>query len=133
MRSARERRIAKGSRANARPAAMVHLLVTTAALVLSGTFASAATISNRDDKEQKLTIIEGEAKADQILKPQQVLEKVCLKGCIVRLNDSEDDEYQLDPEDIVSIEDGYLYHDSPDAPPAPPPAVAPGVQVAPKQ
>ena len=109
----------------------------TAALVLSGISASAATISNRDDKEQKLTIIEGEAKADQTLKPQQVLEKVCLKGCIVRLNDSDDDEYQIDPEDMVSIEDGYLYHDSPDAPPekmpGDQPAPAPSPAPAPKQ
>ena len=107
-----------------------------AGLILSGIFlqashVSAATLTNRDDKEHKLTIIEGDAKADQVIKPQQVVEKICMKGCVVRLNDSEDDEYQLDPEDVVSIEDGYLYHDSPDAPPngaapAPtPPAPAP--------
>jgi hypothetical protein len=101
------------------------LAVCFAALILSGTPSSAATVSNRDDKEHKLTIIEGEAKSEQALKPQQVLEKVCLKSCIVRLNDSEDDEYQLDPEDIVSIEDGYLYHDAPEAPAAPAPGVQP--------
>ena len=104
----------------------------TAALVLSGTLASAATISNRDDKEQKLTVIEGDVKVDHTLMPQQVLEKICLKGCIIRLNDSEDDEYQLDPEDMVSIEDGYMYHDSPDAPNAAP-ATAPTPQPAQKQ
>ena len=93
MRSARERRCTKRARVQTYPAATLYLALFTAALILSGTSASAATISNRDDKEQKLTIIEGEAKADQTLKPQQVLEKVCLKGCIIRLNDSEDDEY----------------------------------------
>ena len=115
MRSARERRCFEG-RASARRFMTLHYAVCTAALIFSGIAAEAATISNRDDKEQKLTIIEGETKSDQTLKPQQVLEKVCLKGCVVRLNDSDDDEYQIDPEDIVSIEDGYLYHDSPDAP-----------------
>ena len=127
MRSARERRCAKGQRVQARSSFTLHLAVYTAVLVLSGISASAATIANRDDKDQKLTLIEGEAKADQVLKPQQVLEKVCLKGCIVRLNDSEDDEYQIDPEDMVSIEDGYLYHDSPDAPASTPPAAGSAV------
>lgn len=104
-----------------------------AVLVLSGATASAATISNRDDKEQKITIIEGDAKADQVLKPQQVLEKICPKGCVIRLNDSEDDEYQLDPEDVVSIEDGYMYHDSPDTPPNAPATTAPSTQAPVKQ
>ncbi len=104
-----------------------------AVLVLSGAIASAATISNRDDKEQKITIIEGDAKADQVLKPQQVLEKICSKGCVIRLNDNEDDEYQLDPEDVVSIEDGYMYHDQPDTPPNAPAATAPPTQAPVKQ
>jgi hypothetical protein len=142
VRSARERRCFKLGRAHARNNATLHFAMFSAALVLSGISASAATISNRDDKEQKLTIIEGETTVEQRLAPQQVLEKVCLKGCIVRLNDSDDDEYQIDPEDMVSIEDGYLYHDSPDAPAekmpgdqaAPPPAsTAPAPAPAPKQ
>jgi hypothetical protein len=89
------------------------------ALVLSGAAVSAASLSNRDDKEHRVTIIEGDAKRDELLKPQQVVDKICLKGCVLRLNDSEDDEYQLEAEDLVSIEDGYLYHDTPDAQPAP--------------
>ena len=127
MRSARECMCTRGPLPSGRPLSALHVTLFTAALVLSGISASAATISNRDDKEQKLTIIEGEAKVDQTLKPLQVLEKVCLKGCIVRLNDSDDDEYQLESEDVVSIEDGYLYHDATDAPPGTaPPAATPG-------
>ena len=104
-----------------------------AVLVLSGVAATAATISNRDDKEQKITIIEGEAKTDRVLKPQEVAEKICSKGCVIRLNDNEDDEYQLDPEDVVSIEDGYMYHDSPDAPQNAPTTTAPSTQAPVKQ
>ena len=98
-------------------------------LVSTGTAALAASLANRDDKDHKVTIIEGETKTDQVLKPQQVVEKICLKGCVVRLNDSEDDEYQLETDDAVSIEDGYLYHDAPDPQPAPGAAPKP----APKQ
>ena len=76
--------------------------------------ASAISVTNRDDKEHKLTIIEGDAKVDQVLKPSGSIEGVCLKGCVIRLSDSENDEYELEGTEVVSIEDGYLYYDGPD-------------------
>ena len=87
----------------------------------------AATVTNRDAKEYKLTVLEGDKAQHHTLKPSSVLQDVCPKGCIVRLNDSENDEYELEGTEIVSIEDGYLYYDVPDAAPAagagaPPPA-----------
>ncbi len=94
-------------------------------LALSLTFATtgahaagSVSITNRDDKEHKLTIIEedGAKKTDHVLKASQVLEGVCLKGCIIRLNDSEEDEYELEGSEVVSIEEGYLYYDGPESP-----------------
>ena len=122
MRSARKHRYLRNTGSSTRIAA--NLTVCLAVLVLSGLPTSAATISNRDDKDQKITIIEGETKNDSVLKPLQVLEKICLQGCVVRLNDSEDDDYQIEPDDVVSIEDGYLYHDAPEASVQPPAAAA---------
>ena len=131
MRSARKSRCACRAKI---PAAFT-LTVSLAVLVFSGAAAPAATITNRDETEQKITIIEGDAKSDVVMKAQQILDKVCPKGCIVRLNGSEDDDYQVEAQDIVSIEDGYLYYDAPEAPTAstppsggattPPPAAAP--------
>jgi len=95
------------------PSAAIGLL----AGLLMATDAQAISIANRDDKDHKVTVIEGEAKADHTVKPAAVLEGICLKGCVVRLNDSEDDEYELEGPEVVSIEDGYLYYDGPDAPP----------------
>ena len=63
-------------------------------LLLSTTAAHAVSITNRDEHDHKLTIIEGDSKADHMLKPAQALSGVCIKGCTVRLNDSEDDEYR---------------------------------------
>ena len=91
-------------------------LVASTAIVLA-----TASVTNRDDKDHKLTIIEGEKKQDFTLKPNQVLENICPTGCVLRLNDSEDDEYQLEPKDIVSIEDGYLYYDNQEGETAPEP------------
>lgn len=85
-------------------------------LLSSTTAAHAVSITNRDEHDHKLTIIEGDGKADHMLKPAQALTGVCVKGCTIRLNDSEDDEYQLEANDVVSIEDGSLYYDGPDAP-----------------
>ncbi len=89
-----------------------------AALALSSTVVWAtASVTNRDDKDHKITIIEGEKKQDFTLKPNQALEGICAQGCTLRLNESEDDEYQLEATDVVSIEDGYLYYDNAEAEP----------------
>ena len=86
---------------------------------------AAATVTNRDAKDYKLTVLEGDKAQHHTLKPAGTLQDVCPKGCIVRLNDSENDEYELEGTEIVSIEDGYLYYDVPDVVPGAPPANAP--------
>ncbi|MFZ1103892.1 MAG: hypothetical protein WAN86_13795 [Hyphomicrobiaceae bacterium] len=75
-----------------------------------------ASISNRDERDYTVTIIEGEAKADHALKPAQTLSDVCLKGCTMRLNGSEDDAYLLAGNDAVSIEDGTVFYDQAETP-----------------
>ena len=84
-------------------------MVGTIGLLLGNAAAHAASITNRDDVDRKVTIIEGDTKEDHVLKPSQTLSGVCVKGCTIRLDD---------------IEDGSLYYDKPDTPaaPAPPPA-----------
>jgi hypothetical protein len=93
------------------------LALATALLLPAATAAAAVTLVNRDDKDHKLTVIEdnGTKTTEHILKPSQVLEGICEKGCVVRINDSEEDEYELEAGDKVSIEEGYLYYDEPDA------------------
>jgi hypothetical protein len=92
-------------------------------LLSSSVAAHAASITNRDDREHKVTIVEGDTKTDHVLKPSQVLAGVCTKGCTVRLDDDEEEEYQVEANDVVSIEEDSLYYDNPDTPaaPAPPP------------
>ena len=85
-------------------------------LLSSSTAAHAVSITNRDEHDHKVTIIEGDTKADHVLKPSQALNGICAKGCTIRLNDSEDDEYRLEADDVVSIEDGSLYYDGPGTP-----------------
>jgi hypothetical protein len=89
-------------------------------LLSSSTAAHAVSITNRDDRDHKLTIIEGENKTDHVLSPSKALEGICTKGCTIRLNDLEDDEYELEATDVVSIEEGSLYYDGPDPQTGPP-------------
>ena len=91
------------------------LATSTIAALLMTSAASAVTITNRGDKEIKLSVIEGSAKQDQVLPIGKVLDGVCQKGCIIRLNDSENDEYELEGSEVVSVEEGFLYYDGPDA------------------
>ena len=85
-------------------------------LLLGVSAAHGATISNRDERDYTVTIIEGEAKADHVLKPSQTLSDVCLKGCTIRVNGSEGDDYRLVGSDAVSIEDGTVFYDTPEVP-----------------
>jgi hypothetical protein len=107
-----------------------------AALLFTSIAADAASITNRDTKDVKVTISEGETSTEHTIRPSEVLDKVCMSGCIVRLDDGEEDEYEVDAEDIVAIEDGFLYYDGPDdpskpdsggsIPPSAPPPASPG-------
>jgi hypothetical protein len=96
------------------------LATCTIAALLMTSAASAVTVTNRGATETKVSIIEGSASQDQILATGKVLEGVCQKGCIIRLNDSENDEYELEGSEIVSVDEGFLYYDGPDAGNAPP-------------
>jgi hypothetical protein len=100
--------------------------VGTILLLLSGAAAHAASITNRDEIDRKVTIIEGERTAERVLQPSQTLNDVCAKGCTIRLDDGEDDEYLLEGDDVVSIEDGSLYYDRPDTPALPTPPAGGG-------
>ncbi|CAN1721301.1 conserved exported protein of unknown function [Hyphomicrobium sp. 1Nfss2.1] len=82
-------------------------------LTAPNAFASA--ITNRDDTDQKVTIIEGNAATDHILRPLATLKEVCNKGCVIRLNGNQKDEYELKGSEVVSIEGGYLYYAGPPA------------------
>jgi hypothetical protein len=77
--------------------------------------ASAATITNRGDKEVKLTVTEGSARQNEVLPTGKVVDGVCQKGCIIRLNDNANDEYELEGSESVSVEGGFLYYDSPES------------------
>ena len=77
--------------------------------------AHASSITNRDATDQKVSIIEGNAAADHVLRPSAALKGVCKKGCVIRLNDRSNDEYELQGSEVVSIEGGYLYYDGPPA------------------
>ena len=92
----------------------------TAAALLLTTAAQAVSVTNRDSQDHKVTVIEGDSKVDHVLKPDAILQDVCQKGCLMRLDDSSEDPYELEGSEVTSIEDGQLYDDEPEAPAEPP-------------
>ena len=105
-------------------------LICTAVSLFPGT-ADAVSVTNRDSREHAITVIEGDAKTDHVLKASTSIDGICLKGCLIRLNGSENDEYELEGTEVVSIEDGYLYYDGPEAPAASPDSQKNGAPSAP--
>lgn len=88
-------------------------------LLLLVTSAQAGSITNRDDRDHKITVIEGESKKDHVLKPNGALQGICPKGCLIRLNDNIDDEpYELESSDDISIDGGELWQEKADEPDA---------------
>ncbi len=81
------------------------------AVLLTPSAVHSASITNRDDVDRKVTVIEGSSQKDHILKPNAVLEGICETGCLIRLGDSQDDPFELESSDVASIEEGQLYDD----------------------
>ena len=86
------------------------------AVLLSPSAAQSASITNRDDRDRKVTIIEGSTPETRVLKPNEVIDGICKAGCLIRIDDSRDDPFELESSDVTSIEDGQLYDDSAVAP-----------------
>ena len=80
---------------------------------LTALVAHAASITNRDAADHKVTIIEGQGRKDHVLKPNEALEGICEKGCLIRLDDNQVDPFELEGSEVTSIEDGQLYADEP--------------------
>lgn len=80
------------------------------ATLFFATVAQAVTITNNDGKEHKLTVFEGENNKDILIKPGQTLEGLCATKCSVRVNDDEDNEYELEVEEKISIEDNLFIY-----------------------
>lgn len=84
------------------------------ALCLSASAVQAATITNRDDKDHLVTVVEGSTPKDHVLKPNAVLRGICETGCLIRLGASRDDPFELTGSENTSIEEGELYDDEVD-------------------
>lgn len=89
------------------------------AVLLSPSAVQAASITNRDDRNHTVTVIEGSTRKDHVLKPNAVLDGICETGCLIRLGDNSDDPFELQSSDVTSIEEGQLYDDEAGVPSGP--------------
>jgi hypothetical protein len=84
-------------------------VVPTAVLITVLSAAHAASVTNRDDVDHKVTIVEGETQKDHVLKKDEVLEGVCERGCSIRIDGDDVNPYVLEGTEVTTIEGGDLY------------------------
>jgi hypothetical protein len=84
-------------------------VVPTAMLVSVFSAAQAASVTNRDDKDHTVTIIEEDVQKDHVLKKDEVLEGVCERGCRIRIDGDDVNPYVLEGTEVTTIEGGDLY------------------------
>lgn len=77
-------------------------------------------MTNRDDADHKVTVIEGDARQDHVVKAGGSLDGICQTGCLIRLNDSTDDPYELEGPEVTWIEGGELIEEQRDEAPVVP-------------
>ena len=94
--------------------------------------AYAASVTNLDKIPRTLTIEEGGKRQEHSLNPGDVLDKICLEGCIIHLGAEGGDPYEVEPTDMTTIEDGLLWGEDFDTP-AIPPARAPPDTTSPRR
>ena len=104
---------------------------TVAALLMTST-AFAVTVTSRSDKKIKISVIEGTVTQNHVLEIGKGIVGVCQQGCIIRLNDSGGDEYELEGSEVVSIDGGFLYYDGFEARTTPPKSGIPTGQAVPE-
>lgn len=89
---------------------LVRALVVPAAVLISVlSAAQAASVTNRDDVDRKVTIIEGGTQQDHVLKKDEDIEGVCLRGCSIRIDGDDVNPYVLEGTEITTIDGGDLY------------------------
>lgn len=71
----------------------------------------AVTLTNRDVKPHSIEVMVKSSRRRHELPAGKSLAKFCEEGCIIRLNDSADNDYQLEGTERVSIEGGLVYYD----------------------
>ncbi len=90
------------------------ILSTALAVVLFAGTASAVTITNRDAAAYKLTVLEGETSKDVTIQPNQTITELCKDSCGIRINDDEGNEYEVEVNEVVAIEEGQMTFDGDD-------------------
>lgn len=88
---------------------MKPLIFATAAMVCLALAnqANALTITNNDPVKQTITIVEGDKASNLILAPGQAGEQLCQSGCVIRMKNG--DEYDFEGVEVVVIEGEVLY------------------------
>lgn len=86
-------------------------VLTCLAVMAAATEAGALQLTNRDTADHKIAVTEKDKTEEILIKPSQVIDKICNAGCTMKMADGE--EYEFDGNEVVSIEEGLMFLDEP--------------------
>lgn len=100
------------------------LMAAAFSVLLLSTSARAVSLTNRDDTDKKVTIVEGDSRQDHVVKSGETLTGICQKGCLVQLEDGAEEPYELEGPEVTWIEGGVLLEEQLDDTSEPPSGAA---------
>ena len=109
----REEEVSPAMRKPSRPAATLPIALLVLVCASGSTLGTAhgASLTNRDNRQHELEIRAGGPPESRLLKPGEAIRNFCPKGCSIGWSGG--NEYLIEGTDEVSIEDGFMYYDSP--------------------
>jgi len=91
------------------------ILASVLALFFSVVTAHAIELTNYDEDDKTITIIEGGEAAQAVIKAGSTVKDICIAGCVLQLGESDENQFEFKGNEIVSIEGNVVYDDSPES------------------
>ena len=79
--------------------------------------AAAVTVTNNDQRAYQVEVIVKSSRRQHELATGSSMTDFCKTGCVLRLDGNPDNDYALEGNERVSIEDGLVYYDGEEVPP----------------
>jgi len=85
------------------------------ALFFSVGTANAIEMTNYDEDDKTITIVEAGVTAEAVIKAGASAKDICMSGCVLQLGTDPENSFEFSGNEIVSIEGNVVYDDTPEA------------------
>lgn len=85
------------------------------ALFLFAGTANAIELTNYDEDDKTITIVEAGVASEAVIKAGASAKDICMSGCILQLGADPENQFEFKGNETVSIEGNVVYDDTPEA------------------